>query len=86
MALEFQRLAINNPIGHLQIFGGTMELLFNAISVIAFCGVMCSCSQINQMLGQPDDWAGEQLVEAVIEMETGVRVDLTPVLATDLGN
>lgn len=39
---------------------------------------LCSCSAINAKLGLSDDNFSEELVEEVIEMKTGLDVDLTP--------
>lgn len=39
---------------------------------------LTSCSYINKYLGEPNDWWGEQIVEAAVKIETGVDVDLTP--------
>lgn len=43
---------------------------------IALC--LASCSYVNSKLGLSDDNLGEELIEEVIEMKTGVDCDLTP--------
>ena len=33
---------------------------------------------INRMMGQNSDWIGEEILEEIIELNTGLKVDLTP--------
>lgn len=40
--------------------------------------LMTSCSWINMKLGLPDDNIGEELIEDVIDLKTGLDIDLTP--------
>ena len=40
--------------------------------------LLTSCSWINMKLGLPDDNIGEELVEEVVQMKTGLDLDLTP--------
>ena len=40
--------------------------------------VLSSCSYINQKLGMKDDNIPEEIMEKVIENQTGVSIDLTP--------
>lgn len=49
-------------------------------SLILFlvCFSFYGCSWINEKLGQKDDWFGEEFLEDIIEMETGLKLDLTP--------
>ena len=44
------------------------------ITLLAFC----SCSALNQRLGLQDDNLGEEIFEAIIDMKTGIIIDLTP--------
>jgi hypothetical protein len=46
--------------------------------VISALFLLSSCEPINRYLGLRDDNIGEELVEAAIQMETGINVDLTP--------
>lgn len=40
---------------------------------------LSSCSYINKQLGLKDDNTGEELIEKVIETQTGIKdIDLTP--------
>lgn len=52
-----------------------MKVFLSAIGIIAVCG---SCSYMNKQAGLPDDHLIEQVVEFIIEDQTGVKVDLTP--------
>ena len=42
------------------------------------CALVTSCGYINGKLNQEPDWWGEQLIESLIEQETGLKIDLTP--------
>jgi hypothetical protein len=46
--------------------------------LIFTCVLFCSCHYINTMMGLKDDNVIEETVEDVIEIETGIDVDLTP--------
>lgn len=36
------------------------------------------CSYVNKKMGYTDDWIGEEFLEEVIEVKTGIDIDLTP--------
>ena len=48
-----------------------------ALLLVLF-GCLCSCSYLNQQLGLKDDNLGEEIIEEVIELKTGIDLDLTP--------
>tara|TARA_R110002096_G_scaffold88808_2_gene202741 strand:- start:450 stop:659 length:210 start_codon:yes stop_codon:yes gene_type:complete len=45
------------------------------ILTVAFAN---GCSYVNEKLGLDDDWIGEEILEQVIEQETGLDLDLSP--------
>lgn len=51
------------------------NILIFSIFIIIFTG---ACTKINKYFGLKDDNDVEQMVEKVIEDETGLEVDLTP--------
>ena len=55
------------------------KILLSVAILMTLVGILCcSCSYVNQKMGQKDDWLGEELLEAGIKVETGLDVDLTP--------
>lgn len=50
-----------------------MKSLILTVSVL-----VAGCSAINKDLHLPNDNIGEQMLEMLIEKETGVKVDFTP--------
>lgn len=46
--------------------------------IISLASFLTSCGYINQKLGLKDDNIGEELIEQVIENQTGINADLTP--------
>lgn len=55
-------------------------LIMRWISLLAVASVCLfnGCHYINQKLNVKDDWIGEEVLEEVIEYQTGIDVDLTP--------
>ncbi len=51
---------------------------YTLLIVIVVPFLTCSCSMLNQKLGLSDDNVIEEAVEAVIDVETGLNIDLTP--------
>ncbi len=45
---------------------------------VAAMVVLTGCSWVNAKLGLADDNLGEETVEALIQVKTGVDIDLTP--------
>ena len=52
-----------------------MKLL---ILMAGCCLIVAGCSYLNEQCGLKDDWVGEQILEKVIEGQTGLEIDLTP--------
>lgn len=52
-----------------------LSIVFCLLSILSYCS---ACSYINKKLGLENDNILEQSVEAVIQAETGLSVDLTP--------
>lgn len=53
--------------------------LVKFISILSIIFVCCvSCQYCNRYFDLQDDWAGEEVVEQLIENQTGIDVDLTP--------
>ncbi len=48
------------------------------LSLLAVCLILTSCGSINKQLGLQDDNLIEESVEAVIKVQTGLDLDLTP--------
>lgn len=48
------------------------------ITLLVASSLIGGCSYINDKLDQDDDWVGEEIVEYVIENQTGISIDLTP--------
>lgn len=48
------------------------------ILLVVTCVLYCSCHYINNRMGLEDDNVIEEVVEDVIEKETGIDIDLTP--------
>ena len=48
------------------------------LSLLLICLFLTSCASINRQLGLQDDNLMEESVEAVIKVETGLDIDLTP--------
>lgn len=65
----------NEDLGKAKKFLLWALILCLLVSFAAFC---CGCSYINKKLGLSDDNLGEEIVEEVIEMKTGLDIDLTP--------
>lgn len=51
------------------------KILFLLVVIACIAG---SCSIVNHLLNEPDDWEGEELFEDFLYKETGIDVDLTP--------
>ena len=49
--------------------------LFTIVLLSCF---VSGCSWVNNKIGKNDDWYGEELVEDMIEHETGIKIDLSP--------
>jgi len=49
-----------------------------AIAILITGSLVGGCSYINRKAGLEDDWFGEELLEDHIEVQTGIRIDLTP--------
>lgn len=50
----------------------------NIPSLIGVILLLPSCSDLNEKVGVPDDNIVEEIIEFIIEDNTGVDVDLTP--------
>ena len=48
-----------------------------AVCFIIIC-VCCACAMCNRIFNLPDDNVMEELLEEAIQLETGVKIDLTP--------
>lgn len=66
---------LSEDLGKAKLLMWISLLLCGVISMIVMC---CGCSYINRKLGLQDDNFGEELAEEIIEMKTGLDVDLTP--------
>lgn len=53
-------------------------MLKHALALVVFACLTTACEPINRWIGQDDDWAGEELLEAAIRYKTNVDIDLTP--------
>lgn len=56
-------------------------MTINKKIIIAFIGLLAVAGVfhfLNQLLGLKDDNPLEQVAEEVVELETGVKIDLTP--------
>lgn len=48
------------------------------IALLVASSMIGGCSYVNDKLEQSDDWVGEEIVESLIENQTGFSIDLTP--------
>ncbi len=56
-----------------------LRLLMRVLILLAVSAVLIEgCTYINRKLGVEDNWWAEEAVEAVIEDQTGISIDLTP--------
>jgi predicted small secreted protein len=53
-------------------------MLKHALALVVFACLTTACEPINRWIGQDDDWAGEEILEAAIRYKTNVDIDLTP--------
>ena len=60
------------------IFRMRILIMKLVIYILVMGSLIGGCSYLNQKVGLPDDNFLEELAEDHIEMETGLRIDLTP--------
>lgn len=62
---------VDNPV--------RMDLVMRMLLIMFTVAILQGgCSYINYKAGLSDDWAGEEILEEIIEAKTGVDIDLTP--------
>ena len=53
------------------------------LAVTACAAIAGACSNLNRAIDVKDDWAGEEIIESIIEQQTGMKIDLTPEMSPD---
>jgi len=58
-------------------------ILAATIAFVLVSALILGCTYLNQRLGIKDDSIGEELIEEIIESQTGINFDLTPLSPED---
>lgn len=54
------------------------KVILRTLVAMALLVLMIASTKCQQQLGLEDDWAGEEIAEAIIKNQIGLDIDITP--------